>query len=91
MLPLVHLSINTQLHQALGVEKKVVSVDFRRGSVFATRHDSWSCAPGEAAIPARDRRLVAPEYHDVQQPHQGVVDELWVGRWGGGDFFGKQF
>ena len=65
MLPLVQRSINTQIHEVLGVEPaRIVFGGFQTMDRFLLPDTiSGTVQPqGIAAIPAKDRRLVVGEY-----------------------------
>ncbi len=70
MLPLVQRSINTQIHEVLGVEPaRIVFGGFQTMDRFFLPDTTPGAVPvqqGIAAIPAKDRRLVVGEYVTVK-------------------------
>jgi transposase InsO family protein len=75
MLPLVQRSINTQIHEVLGVEPaRIVFGGFQTMDRFMLPDTiSGTVQQGIAAIPAKDRRLVVGEYVKHLVDTQAVI------------------
>ena len=75
MLPLVQRSINTQIHEVLGVEPaRIVFGGFQTMDRFLLPNAiPGAVQQGIAAIPAKDRRLVVGEYVKHLVDTQAVI------------------
>ena len=75
MLPLVQRSINTQLHEVLGVEPaRIVFGGFQTmGRFLLPNTIPGAVQQGIAAIPAKDQRLVVGEYVKHLVETQAVI------------------